>query len=194
MTPNPRVGLLEGTLRELVPALARLRAHSVAQRQAVSAGDLGRLVSITAEQEEVGLRVAQLEQRRRTFQETLETELDVRGLRDVAQAGTATAAERQRLLELLEDLRDEVVRLREENRRNSDLLESAIDVSRRIQNCVGRFTTNQATYGPMVQRAARRARAAHARRDPTEPEALESPSAVALPEGPAIPPMSPVEA
>lgn len=147
---NARFDELETALGLLVPALERLYEGQVRQRDVIVQGDLRPLLAITAELDDVGARVTGLEARRQAIQDSLEAELGVHGLRELADR--AGAEHRARLLVLLERLGAVVPRLQEQGRRNAELLGSAIDLARRTRVTLERLINVSAIYDPLKAR------------------------------------------
>ena len=141
---------LEGVLGLLVPALERLHDGQVRQREVIVKGDLSPLLVITAELDESGRRVANLEQRRQVIQAELEMELGATGLR--ALAALADPARRARLFVLLDQLGTVVPKLREEGRRNAALLDSAAGLARRTRVTLERLSGADSLYDPRKAR------------------------------------------
>jgi hypothetical protein len=144
--PPGQLAELESILSRLIVLLARRRELSVQQRAAVGAGDLPRLLALTAEQEENDARLQHLEGQRRALQQALEEALGVRGLIAVVRAGYAAEADAHPLLGLVELLRQEVVRLHEENGRCAALLASAITLVQRNRRYLQQFAGAEPTY------------------------------------------------
>jgi len=159
---SPRLATLEAVLVPLVPALERLQNAQVEQRRVVVAGDLRAMLAVNTTIEESSARIAILEQRRRTIQAELESELGVQGLREVLKVAAIAPSDRARLGQLLVQVARLVRELREHGRRNADLLSAAIDAARRTRQNLERLTGAETTYDPVKARrtyAARRARA-----------------------------------
>jgi hypothetical protein len=166
MTPEiadatPRLAALEAVLVPLVPALERLHGAQLEQRRVVVAGDLGAMLTVNTTIEETSARIALLEQRRQAVQTELEEELGVQGLRAVLTAAAISPTDRARLGQLLVQVARLVRELREQGRRNADLLAAAIDVAHRTRRTLERLTGADTTYDPVTARrqALRRARA-----------------------------------
>ncbi len=148
MPPGEALGELAMTLRQVLATLVGLRALLSDQRQAIASGNLERLLQITADQEGLAARLAQLEQRRATLQRPLEAALGVRGLPDLGRVGLADPAEREAYLELLKEIRLRVIDLRDENVRASDLLTAATEAAGRTRAHLARLTGTDPGYGP----------------------------------------------
>jgi hypothetical protein len=158
---TPRLANLEAVLVPLVPALERLQNAQIEQRRVVVAGDLRAMLAVNTTIEESSARIALLEQRRRAVQTELESELGVQGLREVLKVAAIAPSDRARLGQLLVQVARLVRDLREQGRRNADLLGAAIDAARRTRQNLERLTGADNTYDPVKARrayAARRAR------------------------------------
>ena len=163
---TPRLADLEAVLVPLVPALERLQGAQLEQRRVVVAGDLKAMLHVNTTIEETSARISILEQRRQAIQTELESELGVQGLRAVIVAAAITPSDRARLGQLLVQVARLVRELREQGRRNADLLSAAIDVAQRTRNNLERLSGADTTYDPVKARrvqAARRARVSLAR-------------------------------
>jgi hypothetical protein len=159
---SPRLAELEAVLVPLVPVLERLHGEQLEQRRVVAAGDLNAMLAINARIEETGARIGLLEQRRQAVQAELEAELGVQGLRAVLKAAAIAPTERARLGQLLVQVARLVRELREQGRRNADLLDAAVDVARRTRQTIERLSGADNTYDSVKARrlqAARRVRA-----------------------------------
>jgi hypothetical protein len=159
---TPRLANLEAVLVPLVPALERLQNAQLEQRRVVVAGDLKAMLAVNTTIEESSARIALLEQRRQAVQAELESELGVQGLREVLKVAAIAPSDRARLGQLLVQVARLVRDLREQGRRNADLLGAAIDAARRTRQNLERLTGADNTYDPVKARrayAARRARA-----------------------------------
>jgi hypothetical protein len=157
---TPKLSDLEAVLVPLVPALERLQSAQVEQRRVVVAGDLGAMLAVNATIEETSARIALLEQRRQAVQADLEEELGVQGLRSVLRAADIEPSDRQRLGQMLVQVTRLVKDLREQGRRNADLLGAAIDAARRTRQTLERLSGADNTYDQVKARrmlAARRA-------------------------------------
>lgn len=141
---------LEGVLSELVPAVARLSALLVDQRQAVATGDLARLLSLTTEQEEAAARLAHLDQRRARLQADLEAALGVRGLCALAEAAIASDTRREEFLAITRELLRATVALHEEHERATALLGAAIEVCLRTRGYLHRVAGQAPPYSAAV--------------------------------------------
>ena len=169
-TAEVRLAELEAVLVPLVPALERLHQAQHEQRRVVVTGDLGGIIVTTTTIEETSARIALLEQRRRTIQTELETELGVQGLRAVLKAAAIPPTERARLGQLLMQVARLVRDLREQGSRNADLLSAAIDVAARTRRIVERHSGADSIYDPVKARrnsVARRGRAGFTNAMPT---------------------------
>lgn len=161
-----RLADLEAVLVPLVPALERLQGAQLEQRRVVVAGDLKAMLSVNTTIEETSARIAILEQRRQAIQTELEADLGVQGLRAVITAAAIVPSDRARLGHLLVQVARLVRDLREQGRRNADLLSAAIDVAQRTRHNLERLSGADTTYDPVKARrlqAARRARASLAK-------------------------------
>ena len=157
-----RLADLEAVLVPLVPALERLHAAQIEQRRVVVAGDLSAMIAINTTIEETSARIALLEQRRQAIQSELEGELGVEGLRAVLKAAAVAPSDKARLGQLLVQVARLVRELREQGRRNADLLDAAIGAASRTRQVLERLGGADTTYDPMKarrQQAALRARA-----------------------------------
>src|SRR3954468_2997224 len=156
----PKLSDLEAVLVPLVPALERLQNAQVEQRRVVVAGDLSAMLAVNTTIEETSARIALLEQRRQAIQNELEDELGVQGLRSVLIASAIPSTDKARLGQLLVQVARLVRDLREQGRRNADLLGAAIDAARRTRQTLERLTGADNTYDQVKARrmlAARRA-------------------------------------
>ena len=165
-TATLRLADLEAVLVPLVPALERLQGAQLEQRRVVVAGDLKAMLTVNTTIEETSARIAILEQRRQAIQTELESELGVQGLRAVIVAAAIAPSDRARLGQLLVQVARLVRELREQGRRNADLLSAAIDVAQRTRHNLERLSGADTTYDPVKARrlqAARRARASLAK-------------------------------
>jgi hypothetical protein len=163
---TPRLADLEAVLVPLVPALERLQGAQLEQRRVVVAGDLKAMLHVNTTIEETSARISILEQRRQAIQTELESELGVQGLRAVITAAAIVPSDRARLGQLLVQVARLVRELREQGRRNADLLSAAIDVAQRTRHNLERLSGADTTYDPVKARrlqAARRARASLAK-------------------------------
>jgi hypothetical protein len=171
-----RLSELEAVLAPLVPALERLHDAQLEQHRVVVAGDLGKMVAINTAIEETSARIALLEQRRMALQAELEAELGVQGLRAVLKAAAIPPSDRQRLGQQLVQVARLVRTLREQGRRNADLLQAAIGAAGRTRQVLERLSGAKNTYDPVKARrfqAAQRARAGQAGASPeTTPPAM----------------------
>jgi hypothetical protein len=161
-----RLADLEAVLVPLVPALERLQGAQIEQRRVVVAGDLKAMLFVNTTIEETSARIAILEQRRQAIQTELESELGVQGLRAVITTAAIAPSDRARLGQLLVQVARLVRDLREQGRRNADLLSAAIDVAQRTRHNLERLSGADTTYDPVKARrlqAARRARASLAK-------------------------------
>ena len=159
---TPRLADLEAVLVPLVPALERLQGAQLEQRRVVVAGDLKAMLHVNTTIEESSARIAILEQRRQAIQTELESELGVQGLRAVLSAAAIAPTDRTRLGQLLVQVARLVRDLREQGRRNADLLGAAIDAAQRTRQNLERLSGADTTYDPVKARrmqAARRSRA-----------------------------------
>lgn len=159
---TPRLADLEAVLVPLVPALERLQGAQLEQRRVVVGGDLHAMLAVNTTIEETSARIALLEQRRQAIQAELEAELGVQGLRAVLTAAAISPSDRARLGQLLVHVARLVRDLREQGRRNADLLSAAIDAAQRTRHNLERLSGADTTYDPVKARrmhAARRARA-----------------------------------
>jgi hypothetical protein len=159
---TPHLANLEAVLVPLVPALERLQNAQLEQRRVVVAGDLKAMLAVNTTIEESSARIAFLEQRRQAIQAELESELGVQGLRAVLKVAAIAPSDRARLGQLLVQVARLVRDLREQGRRNADLLGAAIDAARRTRQNLERLTGADNTYDPVKARrayATRRARA-----------------------------------
>ena len=157
-----RLADLEAVLVPLVPALERLHAAQIEQRRVVVVGDLSAMIATNTTIEETSARIALLEQRRQTIQSELEGELGVEGLRAVLKAAAVAPSDKARMGQLLVQVARLVRELREQGRRNADLLDAAIGAASRTRQVLERLAGTEATYDPKKarrQQAARRARA-----------------------------------
>ena len=157
-----RLADLEAVLVPLVPALERLHAAQLEQRRIVVLGDLSAMIALNTTIEENSARIALLEQRRQAVQAELEAALGVEGLRAVLKVAAIPPADRTRLGQLLVQVTRLVRELREQGRRNADLLDAAIGAARRTRQVLDRLGGTDATYDPKKarrQQAAMRARA-----------------------------------
>lgn len=171
-----RLADLEAVLAPLVPALERLHAAQIEQRRVVVVGDLSAMVSINTTIEETGARIALLEQRRQAvpaeLEAELEAELGVDGLRAVLTAAAIPPSDRARLGQLLVQVAGLVRELREQGRRNADLLNAAMGAARRTRQVLEHLIGADTTYDPKTarrQQAAMRARASLAATPPSPP-------------------------
>jgi len=154
MSREPLLAELTATLQQLVPTVTALRDATAAQREALAADDLDRLLTLTGEQEEASARLAQLEQRRQRLQADLEAALGVEGLRAILDRGSATAAARAERLGVLDELGLRVAELQSEQERSAALLRSALDSTRRARAYLTRLSGAPSTYGPSAPAAA----------------------------------------
>jgi hypothetical protein len=155
-----RLADLEEILVPLVPALERLHTAQAEQRRVVVDGNLSAMLAVNATIEETSARIALLEQRRQAVQTELEEELGVQGLRSVLLAAEIPPTDRQRLGQMLVQVARLVQGLREQGRRNADLLSAAIDAARRTRQTLERLSGADNTYDQVKTRrmlAARRA-------------------------------------
>jgi hypothetical protein len=155
-----RLADLEAVLVPLVPALERLHSAQVEQRQVVVSGDLSAMLAVNATIEETSARIALLEQRRQAIQAELEEDLGVQGLREVLRIAAIPPTDRQRLGQTLMQMAKLVQDLREQGRRNADLLSAAMDAARRTRQILERLSGADNTYDQVKTRrmlAARRA-------------------------------------
>ena len=166
--PDGRLAELERTLGQVVPVLATLYDHNVAQRQALAEGDLRRVITLTAEHEDAAARLGALEQRRAALQQSLEGSLGVSGLREIVAAGSADQADRVRFLSLLDEVGQGVARLREAQNQSAALLGSAIETARRTRSQFERLAGVQASYSPAAARRVRAMRQSGASTRPAE--------------------------
>jgi hypothetical protein len=156
----PQLADLEAVLVPLVPALERLQTAQVEQRRVVVAGDLSAMLAVNATIEETSARISLLEQRRQAVQADLEEELGVQGLRSVLMAANIPSTDKARLGQMLVQVSRLVRELREQGRRNADLLGAAIDAARRTRRTLERLGGAENTYDQVKARrmlAARRA-------------------------------------
>lgn len=162
---RPRLAELEAVLAPLVPALEALHAAQLEQRTVVVAGDLSAMVVVNTRIEETSARIALLEQRRQAVQAELEEELGVQGLRAVLKAAAIPPTDRARLGQRLVQVARLVRTLREEGRRNTALLDAAVDAAQRTRLVLERLSGKDTTYSPVKarrQQAALRQQAAPA--------------------------------
>jgi hypothetical protein len=106
------------------------------------------------------LHAAQVEQRRQAIQAELEEDLGVQGLREVLRIAAIPPTDRQRLGQTLMQMARLVQDLREQGRRNADLLSAAMDAARRTRQILERLSGADNTYDQVKTRrmlAARRA-------------------------------------
>jgi len=167
---------LEAVLAPLVPVLERLHEAQREQRRVVVAGDLGAMVVVNTTIEETSARIALLEHRRMAIQAELEEELGVQGLRAVLKTAAIPGSDRARVGRLLVQVARLVRGLREQGRRNADLLQAAIGAASRTRQVLERLSGADNTYDPVKARrlhAARRVRAGLAGAAPeTTPPAM----------------------
>ena len=157
-----RLADLEAVLVPLVPALERLHAAQIEQCRVVVVGDLSAMIAINTTIEETSARIALLEHRRQAVQSELEGELGVEGLRAVLKAAAVAPSDKARMGQLLVQVARLVRELREQGRRNADLLDAAIGAASRTRQVLERLGGTEATYDPKKarrQQAALRARA-----------------------------------
>jgi hypothetical protein len=153
MSCEPRLAELTATLEQLVPTVTALRDTMAAQRGALAADDLDRLLALIGEQEETSARLAHLERRRQRQQGDLEAAIGVEGLRAILDRGSATAAARAERMGLLDELGLRVAELQMEQERSAALLRSAIDSTRRARAYLTRLSGTPTTYGPSATAA-----------------------------------------
>jgi hypothetical protein len=142
---HPQLVQLAATLEQLVPTLGRLSDLVVQQRQAVTEGDLDRLLALTTDQEAATARLATLEERRHSLQTALETVLDVQGLHAIAEADRAQRPD-SALPGQVDALRHGVVRLHEENQRAAALLAAASELAGRTRVFLARLLGEEVAY------------------------------------------------
>ncbi|HLI28755.1 MAG TPA: flagellar export chaperone FlgN [Chloroflexota bacterium] len=141
---------LEGALSDLVPVLSQLRALLIAQREAIAAGDLSRLLAVTTEQEEASARLQFLEQRRARLQAELEATLAVRGLRALAAAALPEVTRREEFLAIAQEMLRTAVALHAESERAAVLLTAAIEVSLRTRGFLHRSSGGEPSYSAAI--------------------------------------------
>lgn len=156
---SPRLADLEAVLVPLVPALERLHGAQLDQRRIVVDGDLKAIAAVNTTIEETSARIALLEQRRQTVQAELEDALGVQGLRAVLKAAAIDPSDRARLGQLLVQVTRLVRELREQGRRNAELLDAAIGAARRTRHVLERLSGADNTYDPVKARRRHAARA-----------------------------------
>jgi hypothetical protein len=169
---TPHVADLEAVLVPLVPALERLHSAQVEQRRVVVSGDLSAMLTVNATIEETSARIALLEQRRQAVQTALEGELGVQGLRAVLVTAAIPSTDRARLGQLLMQVARLVRDLREQGRRNADLIAAACDAARRTRKTLERLSGADNTYDQVKARRMMAARRTVASLTETTPPAL----------------------
>ena len=173
-----RLADLEAVLVPLVPVLERLHEAQLEQRRVIVVGDLSAMIAINTTIEETSARIALLEQRRQAVQAELEAELDVEGLRAVLKTAAIAPADRARLGQLLVQVARLVRELKEQGRRNAELLDAAIGAARRTRQVLERLVGADNTYDPKKarrQQAAMRARASLATMTPPAADGAPAP-------------------
>ena len=186
-----RLADLEAVLVPLVPALERLHAAQIEQRRVIVAGDLSAMIATNTAIEETSARIALLEQRRQAIQSELEGELGVGGLRAVLKAAAIPSSDRARLGQLLVQVARLVRELREQGKRNAELLDAAIGAARRTRQVLERLSGADTTYDPKKarrQQAAMAARASLAATLPSSGQAGQAGQVVPAEDGAATPP------
>lgn len=148
------------TLFELINALDTVSATLTdmsrvleAQRAAVAANDLSRLLIVTNEQEELTARLERCERRRQQVQDAVERELEVVGVRAIVSALPDALPFRGRLATLADEIGPKVQLLQEQSRRSAQLLRTAIDTAQRTRGHLLRLAGAEPAYtAPLLTR------------------------------------------